>query len=93
MTTTVTLNEDDQRYEIFVDGELAGFTEAHPHGDIVTFPHTEIGPEFGGRGLATQLIQAALDDVRARGKSVRAYCPFVRAFIEKHPAYQDLVAP
>jgi predicted GNAT family acetyltransferase len=90
--TSVSYDADKERYEIFVDGELAGYTWAHPAGDVVVFPHTEIRSEYEGRGLATELIQAALDDVRTRGLRVRAVCPFVQAFLEKHPEYEDLVA-
>ena len=92
MSTTVSLNADEERYEIRVDGELAGFTEAHPRGDLIVFPHTEIDPDFRGRGLATQLVQEALDDVRARGKKIRATCSIVLSFLKEHPEYQDLVA-
>jgi len=92
MSTAVTLNAAKERYEITVDGTVAGFTEAHPRGAVVLFPHTEISPDFEGHGLATQLIQAALDDVRARGLKIRATCPFVLAFLDKHPDYEDLLA-
>ena len=92
MTTTVAANEDEGRYEITVDDELAGYTQFSVDGDIVTFPHTEIFSEFGGRGLATQLVREALDDVRAKGLRVHATCRFVRGFLDKHPEYQDLIA-
>ena len=92
MTTTVTANEDEGRYEIYVDDELAGFTYFSIAGDVATFPHTEIASEFEGQGLAKQLIGSALDDIRARGLKVIALCPFVRRFIDTHPDYQDLLA-
>ena len=75
-----------------VDGELAGFTEAHPRGDVIVFPHTEIDPEYRGQGLATQLVQEALDDVRARGQKIHATCSIVLRFLSEHPEYQELVA-
>ena len=89
---TVRYDDAKARYEIVIDGELAGFTDAHINGQLVTFPHTEVDERFQGQGLASTLIQQALDDVRSRGKSVRATCPFVLEFIEKHPDYQDLLA-
>jgi predicted GNAT family acetyltransferase len=89
MSTEVRARNDLDRYEISVDGELAGFTEVHVHGDVANMPHTEISPEFGGRGLATTLIRETLDDLRARGLKVHPTCPFVRAFIDKHPEYRD----
>ena len=92
MTTTVAANEDESRYEIVVDDELAGFSEFTAHGDVLTFTHTEVFPEFGGQGLATTLVREALDDVRAKGLRIHATCPFVRAFLQKHPEYQDLIA-
>ena len=92
MTTTVVANDAKGRYEIVVDGEVAGFTQFHLKGDVAVFPHTEISEEYEGRGLATTLIRSALDDMRARGLTIVPQCPFVRAFIEKHPEYEDLVA-
>jgi uncharacterized protein len=92
MTTTVTANDDEGRYEINVDDELAGFTVFTVAGDVATFPHTEIASEFEGQGLGKQLIGGALDDMRSRGLKVVALCPFVREFIEKNPEYQDLLA-
>jgi uncharacterized protein len=53
--------------------------------------HTEIDPAFEGRGLATQLIRAAMDEMRRRSIEVLPYCPFVKAFMMKHPEYADLV--
>ena len=88
---TVRDNPEQQRYEAFVDGEIAGHTEYYPMGDHVVFPHTEVDPEFKGMGVASTLIQEALDDMRAKGKLISPLCPFVRAFIDKHPDYEDLV--
>jgi predicted GNAT family acetyltransferase len=79
------------RYEIYVAGQVAGFTRYVRHGDVADFVHTQIAEEFGGHGLASRLIHAALDDARRRGWQVVPYCPFVRAFMAKHPEYRDLV--
>jgi predicted GNAT family acetyltransferase len=91
MSNNVTHNEDKQRYEIAVDGILAGFTQATEQGDVVTFPHTVIFDQFEGQGLASELVTSALDDVRVSGKQVVATCPYVARFIEKHPDYADLL--
>jgi predicted GNAT family acetyltransferase len=91
METTVTDNPERHRYEIYVDGELAGFTMFTLDGDVAIMPHTKIDPEYKGQGLATTLIGAALDDLREREVTVVARCPFVREFVEKHPEYQDMV--
>lgn len=88
----VTNNPEKSRYEIHVDGLLAGFTEYVDQGDLLVFPHTEIAPDYSGQGLAAILVTEALDDVRAKGRVIRPVCPYVAAFIAKHPDYQDLVA-
>jgi predicted GNAT family acetyltransferase len=88
---TVADHPDRKRFEIHVGDELAGFTEYRPRGDRYAFVHTEIGDEFGGRGLASQLVKAALDEMRARGIAVLPYCPYVKRYIQRHADYQDLV--
>ncbi|MFE1646413.1 GNAT family N-acetyltransferase [Microbacterium sp. P01] len=83
--TTVTRNDEAGRYEIRVGDVLGGFSEffTDRKGRVV-FPHTEIDPAFGGRGLGSTLVKAALTDAAARGETVRPTCPFVTAYLQKH---------
>lgn len=91
-TTTVADNPEASRYEISVDGVLAGYTEYIDKGTLLVFPHTEIFEAFAGRGLAATLVTEALDDVRSRGLLIRPDCPYVAGFLRKHRDYRDLVA-
>jgi predicted GNAT family acetyltransferase len=75
---------DHSRYEVRVDGELAGFAEYRRRRDLIAFTHTLIDPRFEGRGLATQLIRTALDRARTEGLAVLPFCPFVQAYIADH---------
>jgi predicted GNAT family acetyltransferase len=84
---------DRERYELEVDGTLAGFLEYRGHGDTRALTHTEIDPSFEGRGLGSRLISAVLDDVRAQGLHVLPICPFVKAHLANHPDQLDLVEP
>jgi predicted GNAT family acetyltransferase len=87
-------NDDEGRYEIWVDGERVGHTEFEVREDgVLVFPHTEIDEDRRGQGLAGQLIEGALDDVRSRGETLVARCETVRGFIDDHAEYQDLLAP
>ncbi|MGD9962085.1 GNAT family N-acetyltransferase [Nocardioides sp.] len=89
MAVEVTDNPGQHRYEAHVDGELAGFAAYTLSATQIVFTHTEVHLE--GRGVGSALVRAALDDVRRRGGlQVVPRCPFVRAFIDKHPAYADL---
>src|SRR5262245_7582277 len=85
-------NPDQQRYEAHVDGELAGFAEYQLTDRLIIFPHTEVDERFEGRGVGSALARFALDDVRAAGtRKVLPLCPFIKAWIGKHPDYVELV--
>jgi predicted GNAT family acetyltransferase len=89
----VTNAPERRRYEARIDGELAGIAEYRASDKIVTFVHTQVMSEFEGKGVASALVRAALDDVRAHGRKVRPVCPFVKGYVEKHSdEYGDLVA-
>jgi predicted GNAT family acetyltransferase len=88
--TDVVNNTAKHRYELAVDGHIAA-TYYSIADDVITFVHTEVPPELGGKGIASQLIKGALDQVRAEGLKVIPQCPFVKAYIEKHPDYADLL--
>jgi uncharacterized protein len=90
-TAEVRHNQERLRYEVLVDGQVVGFIQYNVRGGRIVLAHTEVNPAYGGRGLATMLARAALDDIRARGKCVVPICPFVEAYIGKHPEYDDLV--
>lgn len=83
---------EKNRYEASLDDELAGFADYILTDGLVTFTHTEIDPKFEGRGVGSALVRSALDDVRNRGGlKVLPICPFVKAWMLKHPEYQDLL--
>lgn len=87
-------NPDRHRFEIVVHGDVVGFAEYDCAEGVVTIAHTEIRPDFGGRGLGSQLLRGTLDAVRAAGAQVAPKCPFVRDYISGHPGeYLDLVPP
>lgn len=88
---TVVDAAERRRFEILVDGELAGYTEYHDRGPLRVFPHTVIEEAYAGRGLATRLVRSALDRMRVEGRPVLPLCPVVCGFIAKHPDYLDLV--
>ena len=90
-STTVTDVPDQHRYEVHLDGELAGFAVYHRRGGRAYFVHTEIDPRFEGKGLGSALAKGALDAERALGEPVVPLCPFIRSYIDRHPAYADLV--
>jgi uncharacterized protein len=81
----------DQRFEVLVDGEVAGFSKYQLFGADYAFTHTEIDPRFEGQGLGSALVKGLLDAMRERGAQVLPYCPFVKSWIQRHEEYVDLV--
>jgi uncharacterized protein len=88
--TDVVNNKAHHRYELAVDGYLAATYYKLSDG-VITFIHTEIPPELGGQGAGSKLVKGALVQVRADGLNVIPQCPFVKAYIDKHPEYADLL--
>ena len=87
----VTDNHERSRVEARLDGELAGVVEYRERSGHRVLVHTIVEPAFGGRGIGSALARGALDMARADGVGVVVLCPFVHDWIDKHPAYADLV--
>jgi predicted GNAT family acetyltransferase len=89
---TVERRPEERRYVLLLDGAHAGELVYRDRDEsVVAFLHTEVDPGIQRRGLGTALVTGALDDVRARGQRVVPICPFVDAFVRRHPEYGDLV--
>lgn len=87
---TVQHNAAAHRYEAVVDGHRSVCEYAMADGRMV-FTHTLVPPELRGRGIAEQLVRAALADARAAGHKVVPACSYVAKFIERHKEFADLV--
>ncbi|MBV2156325.1 GNAT family N-acetyltransferase [Kitasatospora sp. SUK 42] len=90
MTLSVRDVTDQNRFEAWVDGQLAGFAAYLRSDNLVVYPHTVVEPAFEGQGIGSALARAALDDARERGLPVLATCPFIKGWMLRHPEYIDL---
>ncbi|HWX88383.1 MAG TPA: GNAT family N-acetyltransferase [Solirubrobacteraceae bacterium] len=94
MSIEVRDNRDQKRYEVWTDGQRAGFAQYRLHAGRITFTHTEIDPKYEGAGLGGRLVGGALDDARVRKLVVVPACPFVADYIRRHTEdYLELVVP
>ncbi|MBS2545841.1 DNA polymerase IV [Catenulispora sp. NL8] len=89
--TEVVDNELEDRFEIWHGDRLAGFAAYRRRDDATVFVHTQIEPEFEGKGLASVLARRALDETVARGQAIIPVCPFIAAYLRKHPEYEEHV--
>jgi predicted GNAT family acetyltransferase len=85
-------NREQSRYELWVGSTRAGLIQYLPEEDTVLLVHTEVDPAFAGHGLGERLVAGGLEDLRARGLKLVPLCPFVRAYLRRHPDQADLVA-
>jgi uncharacterized protein len=84
-------NPAERRYEAAIGDRLAGIVTYRLRPGQIVFLHTEVLPAFEGRGIGSRLAAGVLDDARARGLSVVPRCPFIAAYIRRHPDYASLV--
>ena len=87
----IDVREGDQRFEVLVDGEVAGFAEFHDEDGRRSFVHTVVEDRLQGQGLAGRLVGDALDATRAAGLAAEPHCSYVRTFVLEHPEHLDLV--
>jgi predicted GNAT family acetyltransferase len=88
--SAVEKNENQQRYEVKGNGEVAELTYERGDGSI-TFLHTSVPPALEGHGIGNKLARFALDEARAQGLRVIPLCPFVASFIRSHQEYLPLL--
>ncbi len=83
-------NVDKSRFEILVAGKRA-VAEYIDRGHMIVFSHTEVPSGLEGKGIGSKLVTTGLDFAREQKKTVLPLCPYVSAYIRRHPEYQDLV--
>jgi predicted GNAT family acetyltransferase len=85
-------NQARQRFESRVDSLLC-VADYDLIDGVMWMTHTEVPPALAGRGIAAELVKAALAHARGQGLKVRPACSYVRVYMQRHPETQDLLAP
>jgi predicted GNAT family acetyltransferase len=83
-------NRAEQEFELELDGHRA-VAAYQREGGVITFTHTHVPHAIEGRGVGSKLVRAALDASRDAGLKVVPQCPFVAAYIKRHPEYRELL--
>lgn len=88
---TVRDNAQENRFEVLVGGQVAGFAAYRHEGEAIAFTHVEVDDGHEGEGLGSRLVRSMLAEVRERGTPVLPYCPFVKDYLREHPDLHDVV--
>ena len=89
----ITNNASRRRWEVTLDGRVVAFADYRDKPGRVIFTHTEVDPEHEGKGIASRLAKAALDDAVERDLRITLYCPFIRSYVDRHPEYEPSIDP
>jgi len=89
-TLSVQDNSDDLQFELWVDGHLAKIDYKEAKGKIYLI-HTEVAPELKGQGVASVLVRKTLELLKDRGRPIMPFCPYVKAYIIRHPEWKEIV--
>jgi hypothetical protein len=90
MMVPVRDNKAQSRFELDVDGGIA-FANYRLTPNAVIITHTETPRSLRGRGIASTLVEGALNLIRADGRKVIAGCSFVANYLRTHPEHQTMV--
>lgn len=90
MTDTVRDNPARNRFELQTGAGLA-IANYRRDDRTITITHTEVPRAVEGRGVGSALVRGMLDEIRREGRKVVPLCSFVRAYINRHPDYHDMV--
>ena len=85
-------NPTEKRFEVWIDDHLAKLDYILDDSTIV-MTHVGVHPDHRGKGVAGKITHAALEYAKEKSLRVIPMCPYVAAYIRKHPQYVDLMKP
>jgi len=86
----IPLVKTPQRFEIEINGHYA-FIDYKEMSSKIALIHTEAEPELAGTGAAAAIVEKTLHYIEDQGKKLLPFCPFVFAYIKKHPEWKRIV--
>ncbi|HEX7637086.1 MAG TPA: GNAT family N-acetyltransferase [Burkholderiaceae bacterium] len=91
MSYQIRHNEERQRFETTVDGQLC-VCDYRLRGDVMVLTHTGVPEPVAGRGIAAELVRTALGWAEAQGRRVDPACSYVAVYMRRHPETMKLLA-
>jgi uncharacterized protein len=89
---TVRRNADRRRFELDTNGKLSIVAYFQPDDHTLALTHTEVAPALEGQGVGSRLVTQVLQYAEAHNLKIVPLCPFVAAYIRRHPDWQRVVS-
>ncbi len=89
---TITLNRAHDRFELLTDGKKSVVAYFQPDDNTLALAHTEVHPDLEGQGIGSNLVQQVLEYSEQHNLKIVPLCPFVAAYIKRHPDWQRVVS-
>ncbi|PKA82273.1 hypothetical protein ATE92_0400 [Ulvibacter sp. MAR_2010_11] len=91
MDVSISENKDKKRFETKVEGKTA-FIEYIRAQESVYLTHTEVPKELEGKGIASSMVKQVLIQIKEEGNKLVPLCPFVAAYVKRHPEWKEILA-
>ena len=93
MTEDYELKDDvhRQQYEFRIGNYTPKIEYIKSINGEIYLTHTEVPRELEGKGIGSQLVEKTLQDIERQGLRLVPLCPFVAAYIKKHPEWRRIV--
>jgi len=85
-------NEAAKQYEMHAEG-LVVRIEYIKTKDAIYLTHTEVPKALEGKGWGSAIIKATLAEIKEQDIKLVPLCPFVAAYIQKHPEWKSILKP
>lgn len=59
--------------------------------DKIIIDHTDVDPDFGGKGVGKAMVLAAVEFAREKGIRIMPLCPFAKSVFDKNEDFKDVL--
>jgi predicted GNAT family acetyltransferase len=86
-------NEDKKRFELHVEGHVALIEYILTNQNVMYLTHTEVPIGLEGKGVGSSIVVKALKYIKSNNFTLAPLCPFVAAYLKRHPEWKEILAP
>ena len=86
------LNEEKKRFELVIEGKIAYIEYILSNENIMFLTHTEVPVGLEGKGVGSAIVSKTLNYIKEKGYTLAPLCPFVGAYLKRHPEHKDILA-